>query len=79
MLFRSMVGDKWLDIQAGERFGVQTALVGTGYGKALLEEYLRDHPENRQELPMGYFGDTLYDVALWTLRQEGLEEESAHS
>ena len=74
-----MVGDKWLDIQAGERFGVQTALVGTGYGKALLEEYLRDHPENRQELPMGYFGDTLYDVALWTLRQEGLEEESAHS
>lgn len=70
-----MVGDKWLDIQAGARFGVHTALVGTGYGKQLLEEYVQGHPGDRPELPMEYFGDTLYDVALWTLRKEGLQEK----
>lgn len=28
-----MIGDKLLDVEAGKRFGVNTALVGTGYGK----------------------------------------------
>lgn len=75
-----MVGDKWLDTQAGARFGVHTALVGTGYGRELYEEVLRGHPhrnpdggqESRSdaEHPMEFFGNTLYDVALWTLRCE---------
>lgn len=69
-----MVGDKWLDIQAGARFGVHTALVGTGYGKQLLEEYVREQPGDKEEQPMEYFGEDLYAVALWTLAREGLAQ-----
>lgn len=63
-----MVGDKWLDIQAGARFGVRTALVGTGYGRGLYQEAKKEG----KEYPLDYFGDTLYDVALWTLAEEGI-------
>lgn len=102
-----MVGDKWLDTQAGARFGLRTALVGTGYGRELYEEFQKNQSaavllngqeefgrqeeraeSNRQteqawcsgkegcgdaEHPMDFFGDTLYDVALWTLqsREDG--------
>lgn len=75
-----MAGDKWLDTQAGARFGIKTALVGTGYGRRLYEEFKRERgsmktvqmmPGSRDpEHPMDFFGNTLYDVALWTLRCE---------
>lgn len=29
-----MIGDKLIDVEAGRRYGVSTALVGTGYGRA---------------------------------------------
>lgn len=65
-----MVGDKWLDTQAGARFGLHTALVGTGYGRQLYEEACRTAGD--PEHPMDFFGDTLYDVALWILQREGI-------
>lgn len=61
-----MIGDKWIDIEAGFRYGVTTALVGTGYGKAMYEEYLKG---GKNEAVLGYFGDTLLDVAKWTLER----------
>ncbi len=67
-----MVGDKWLDIQAGARFGLHTALVGTGYGRACYEEVCQKTGEDPGDVqhPMEFFGDTLLDVAMWVLRQE---------
>ncbi len=84
-----MVGDKWLDTQAGARFGLRTVLVGTGYGSQLYEEYCRNgktgldsshvgclgEPKRNLEYPMDFFANTLYDAALWTLAQEGEEAE----
>lgn len=40
-----MIGDKELDIQAGHNYGVESILVGTGYGAGLHEECMRgDRP-----------------------------------
>lgn len=90
-----MIGDKWIDIEAGFRFGVNTALVGTGYGKAMYEAYLEEskRKERREEKKesarskfmqqeiaeqakagLGYFGNTLFDVAKWTLERMSANE-----
>lgn len=66
-----MIGDKWIDIEAGFRYGVTTALVGTGYGKAMHEEYLKGC---KNEAVLGYFGDTLLEVAKWTLERMRMME-----
>ncbi len=82
-----MIGDKWIDIEAGFRFGVNTALVGSGYGLKMWTEYQEEEKlragntgwktddwENVSELSkerLGYFGETLLDVAEWVLRREG--------
>ena len=34
-----MIGDKWIDIESGFRFGLTTALVVTGYVKELFDYY----------------------------------------
>lgn len=69
-----MIGDKWIDIESGFRFGLTTALVGTGYGKEMFDEYQnRDKVQGRTEAAkegLGYFGDTLLDVARWILDRE---------
>lgn len=80
-----MIGDKWLDTQAGANFGLKTVLVGTGYGRELYEERKRkedkeskEDKENKEDQEeqatevMDYFAETLYDAALWILRQENL-------
>lgn len=82
-----MIGDKWIDIEAGFRYGVKTALVGTGYGKEMYEAYLEEcrkksgsasgretekpkaDPEKQAKEQLGYFGDTLLDIAKWILAQ----------
>lgn len=84
-----MIGDKWIDIEAGFRFGVNTALVGTGYGLELWEKYqeeekfrtgntgwkadIRENPAELAKKQLGYFGETLLDVAEWVLRREGYD------
>ena len=69
-----MIGDKWIDIESGFRFGLTTALVGTGYGKEMFDEYQnKDKVQGRTEEAkegLGYFGNTLLDVARWILDRE---------
>lgn len=82
-----MIGDKWIDIEAGFRFGLHTVLVGTGYGKELYAAYQQEKQqekgkENMQmgitrqaQKHLGYYGDTLLDAAKWILQREENENE----
>lgn len=81
-----MVGDKWIDIEAGYRFGLHTALVGTGYGREMMDAYrkecrgeekgggMQDVSESETaeaaKRNLGYYGETLLDVAEWILGRE---------
>lgn len=56
-----MIGDKLLDVEAGKRFGLTSILVGTGYGRGLHEEDVR---ENRTP-GYDYYADTLLSAAEW--------------
>lgn len=42
-----MIGDKLLDTEAGQKFGVTSILVGTGYGAELHKEQ-QENGENRR-------------------------------
>lgn len=53
-----MIGDKLLDITAGKNYGVQTALVGTGYGAQVHREQAE-----KGEQPYDIFAETLMDAA----------------
>ena len=41
-----MIGDKLLDTEAGQKFGVTSILVGTGYGAELHKEQQEENGEN---------------------------------
>ena len=56
-----MVGDNCGDITAGNRFGLKTVLVKTGYGSALLKEGYNCS---------NYIADNLYDAVNVILAQE---------
>lgn len=53
-----MIGDKLLDILAGQNYGVRTALVGTGYGSQVHKEQME-----KGEQPYDIYGETLMDAA----------------
>jgi len=53
-----MIGDKLIDIRAGQKYGVKTVLVGTGYGTAVHQEQVR-----KGEQPYDFFAQTLVDAA----------------
>lgn len=53
-----MIGDKLIDIDAGHRYGVRTALVGTGYGTQAHREQ-----KEKGETPYEIFAETLMDAA----------------
>lgn len=53
-----MIGDKLIDIEAGKRYGVHTALVGTGYGSGVYKEQLE-----KGEMPCDVYAETLMDAA----------------
>ena len=79
-----MVGDKWLDTQAGARFGLRTVLVGTGYGAGLYEELLEQKAAGSDsavgpdsavgsvsaEHPMDFYAENLLAAARWILDRE---------
>lgn len=70
-----MIGDKWIDTQAGDRFGVHPILVGTGYGMELYQEYQKEKgAENSSskdlEHPMEFFGQDLLEAARWIAERE---------
>ena len=58
------VGDRWSDIEAGQRAGVRTVLVLSGYGSV---EPARPGANIRAD----FQADTLIDATTWILRQRG--------
>jgi D-glycero-D-manno-heptose 1,7-bisphosphate phosphatase len=62
-----MIGDKLLDTEAGHNYGIKSILVGTGYGKELLEEI----PQNKEHKYFNYFAENLQQAADWILKEEG--------
>ena len=74
-----MIGDKWLDTQAGARFGLHTALVATGYGEELYREYAAGRRKEEifpgdEQHPLEFYGKDLLEVARWTLERRGSHE-----
>lgn len=66
-----MIGDKLLDVQAGNNFGVTSVLVGTGYGK---EE--RKKAENEKNASCyAYYGEGFLDAAEWIITQEKRKQD----
>lgn len=65
-----MIGDKLIDIQAGQNYGVKTVLVGTGYGTAVHQEQVR-----KGEQPYDIFAQTLVDAARIIVAGDGVSEE----
>lgn len=62
-----MIGDKLIDTEAGRRYGVNTILVGTGYGAELKAGLL---PEAQKEA-FDYFAETMEAAAEWITNREG--------
>ena len=61
-----MIGDKWIDIEAGLRYGVKGILVGTGYGFSLKKEM-----EEKGERPIyDFYAKTLVDAANYIITRE---------
>lgn len=76
-----MIGDKWLDTQAGVRFGVHPVLVATGYGMKLYQEYQKEkggESSSTEDLehPMEFFGQDLLQAAQWIIEREGISNEA---
>ena len=71
-----MVGDKWTDIQAGIRYGVRTALVGTGYGAEVHREQMLPMEKHRKEggLPYDVYAETFADAAREILRRDTTDQ-----
>ena len=67
-----MIGDKPLDTEAGQKFGVTSILVGTGYGAELHKE----QQENGEKPPYVHYAADLEQAAQWILeRKKNLEKE----
>ena len=64
-----MIGDKWLDTQAGAGFGLHTVLVGTGYGAELYREMQEEGKGPSGEHPMDYYAKDLLAAARWILER----------
>ena len=61
-----MIGDKWIDIEAGLRYGVKGILVGTGSGFSLKKEM-----EEKGERPIyDFYAKTLVDAANYIITRE---------
>lgn len=65
-----MIGDKLLDVEAGNRYGIKGILVGTGYGAALHESGMKDGKEPIYD----FYAETLMDAARYIVEREGTDE-----
>lgn len=63
-----MIGDKLLDTEAGQRYGVSSVLVGTGYGKELYSGLT----EEEKQKAFDAYADDLNVAAEWILKREGV-------
>ena len=61
-----IVGDSWIDIEAGARAGMRGVLVLTGYGRGLLE-----HQKERFTTKPAHVAADLLDAVRWILDREG--------
>ena len=64
-----LIGDTLSDMEAGERYGVRTVLIGTGYGKGIYER-LEDGGEKKKSL-FDFYAETMEMAVNWILEQEG--------
>lgn len=63
-----MIGDKLLDTEAGKRYGVNTVLVGTGYGKELYDNLTQSEKNNSFD----FYAPAMKEAADWILNREGV-------
>lgn len=63
-----MIGDKLFDTEAGNRYGVSTILLGTGYGKELCERLT----EKEKEEAFDAYEEDMEAAAEWILKKEGV-------
>ena len=61
-----MIGDKLLDTEAGQRFGVTSILVGTGYGAELHKE----QQEKGEKPSYDHYAEDLSQAAQWILERK---------
>lgn len=65
-----MIGDKLIDIRAGQNYGVKTVLVGTGYGIEVHQEQVK-----KGDQPYDIFAQTLVDAARIIVAGDEVSEE----
>lgn len=65
-----MIGDKLLDVEAGNRYGVHGILVGTGYGRQIHQEQL----EKQEDVIYDVYQETLMDAARYIMEREKTED-----
>ena len=63
-----MIGDKLLDTEAGNRYGVSTILLSTGYGKELCEGLT----EKEKKEAFDAYEEDMEAAAEWILKKEGV-------
>lgn len=61
-----MIGDKLIDVEAGNNYGVRTALVGTGYGADVHAGLMTEREKGA--MPYDIYAETLVDAAKGIIR-----------
>lgn len=62
-----MIGDKLLDTEAGNRYGVNSILVGTGYGKEIYDSL----SESDRSVEFAYYAPSMKEAVDFILAREG--------
>jgi D-glycero-D-manno-heptose 1,7-bisphosphate phosphatase len=62
-----MIGDKLLDTEAGNRYGVSSILVGTGYGKDIFDSM----SEAEKSMEFAYYAPSMKEAVDFILAREG--------
>lgn len=67
-----MIGDKLIDVQAGNNYGVRTVLVGTGYGAEERDAAEQAFLESKGKIPLPYdrYAENLLEAAEWIIKTE---------
>lgn len=74
-----MIGDKLIDVQAGINYGVNTVLVGTGYGAREHGEALKKLSLHQlKRLPYDIYAETMTDAAREILARTDAGEQKTH-
>ena len=66
-----MIGDKLLDVEAGNRYGVCSILVGTGYGQEIMKELI----QKGERGSFAFYASDLKEAARWILNREPQPKE----